>query len=41
MIAIVKNVTAGSEEAKMVAASMEIEINLKDLLEYVIQHASQ
>ena len=36
MIAIVRNVTAGSEEAKIVAAGKAIENDLKDLLECVI-----
>ena len=36
MIVIVRNVTAGSEEAKMVAAGKVIENDLKDLLECVV-----
>jgi len=36
MIVIVKNVTASSEEVKVVAAGQEIEADLKDLLEYVL-----
>jgi len=36
MIAIVRNVTAGSEETKIVAAGKAIENDLKDLLECVI-----
>jgi len=35
MIVIVEHVTAGSEEAKIVAAGKAIEKDLKDLLEYV------
>jgi len=36
MLVIVKNVTASSEEAKIVVAGQEIEADLKDLLEYVL-----
>ena len=36
MITIVRNVTAGSEEAKIIAAGKAIENDLKDLLECVI-----
>ena len=36
MIAIVRNVTAGSEEAKMIAAGKAIENDLTTLLEYVV-----
>ena len=36
MIVIVRNVTAGSEEAKIVAAGKVIENDLKDLLECVV-----
>jgi len=36
MIVIVRNVTAGCEEAKIVAAGKAIEMDLKDLLECVI-----
>jgi len=36
MIAIVRNVTAGSEEAKMIAAGKAIENDLMTLLEYVV-----
>jgi len=32
MLVIVRNVTAGCEEVKMVAAGQEIEADLKDLL---------
>jgi len=41
MIAIVRNVTAGSEEAKIVAAGKVIENDLKDLLECVVLQASE
>jgi len=36
MIVIVRNVTAGCEEEKIIAAGKAIEIDLKDLLECVI-----
>jgi len=36
MILIVGHVAAGSDKAKMNAAGQEIEVDLKDLLEYVI-----
>jgi len=39
MIAIVRNVTAGSEEAKILAAGKVIENDLKDLLECVVLQA--
>jgi len=35
MMVIVRNVTAGREEAKIVAAGKAIEMDLKDLLECV------
>ena len=35
MMVIVRNVTAGCEAAKIVAAGKAIEMDLKDLLEYV------
>jgi len=35
MIVIIRNVTAGCEEAKIVAAGKAIEMDLKDLLECV------
>ena len=35
MMVIVRNVTAGCEEAKIVAAGKAIEMDLKDLLECV------
>jgi len=35
MIVIVRNVTAGCEEVKIVAAGKAIEVDLKDLLECV------
>jgi len=35
MMVIVRNVTAGREEAKIIAAGKAIETDLKDLLEYV------
>jgi len=35
MIVIVRNVTTGREEAKIIAAGQEIEEDLKDLLECV------
>jgi len=35
MLLIVRNVTASSEEAKVVVACQEIEVDLKDLLGYV------
>jgi len=35
MIVIVQNVTASSEEAKVIAAGWEIEADLKNLFEYV------
>jgi len=36
MMVIVRNVTAGSEETKIVAAGKAIETDLKELLEYVL-----
>jgi len=36
MLMIVRNVTASSKEAEVVAAGQEIEADLKDLLEYVL-----
>jgi len=39
MITIVRNVTAGSEEAKIVAAGKVIENDLKDLLVCVVLQA--
>ena len=36
MMVIVRNVTAGCEEAKIIAAGKAIEIDLQDLLEYVL-----
>jgi len=36
MLVIVRDVTASSEEAEVVAAGQEIEVDLKDLLEYVL-----
>jgi len=35
MMVIVRNVTAGREEEKIIAAGKAIETDLKDLLEYV------
>jgi len=35
MVVIVRKVTDDSEEVEMVAAGKEIEVDLKDLLEYV------
>ena len=36
MLLIVKNVTASSEEAKVIEAGQEIDTDLKDLLECVL-----
>jgi len=41
MMVIVRNVTAGCEEAKIVAAGKAIEMDLMDLLECVIFTCSQ
>jgi len=41
MMVIVRNVTAGREEAKIIAAGKAIETDLKDLLEYVLTYPDE